>query len=112
MDLNEKSSACDVNQLVSRIKEDLRVCREALLEAKSRIIVLEQRLRVFLASLIVLISITMVYAVIQIWQTATWLQDFGHYVRQERDPRLDKWMTDMRHDQDIIKGYIEKMQVK
>lgn len=112
MDPNEKTSACDLDRLASKFKGDLRVCREALFEAKQRIIVLEQRLRIFLSCLIVLVAATMCYAVVQIWQTSNWLQNFGHYVREERDPRLDKWMNEIRNDQRLIKDYIEKTKIK
>lgn len=109
MNPDEKQVGCDNAGLVSKFKEDLRVSRETLLEAKQRVVMLEQRLRIFLICLLLLLTITLFYGTIQIWQTSTWLHDYGYYVRQERDPRWEKWMDEIRRNQDIIKSCIDKM---
>lgn len=110
MNHDEKQDRCDEVQLLSKFKEDLRVCRESLLEAKQRIIMLEQRLRFFLTCLILVLICATLYGTIQVWQTSAWLHEFAYYVRYERDPQWEKWMNEVRYNQDLIKNRIEKTQ--
>lgn len=95
---------------IQQFEENLQIARNAVTEAKQRIIALERRLHVFMVALIVLLACTTLYGFIQIWQTSRFLQDLGHYVRQERDPRWETWIREIRHNQDVIQSRIDEMQ--
>lgn len=57
------------------------------------IVLLKPKVKIFLATMFLLVFLALIYGSIQIWQTSVWLQKHTHYVREERDPEWNAWMS-------------------
>lgn len=66
---------------------------EQPLADEAHVVVLRPKVRIFLTTMALLVFLALIYGSIQIWQTSVWLRQHTHYVREERDPQWNAWMT-------------------